>query len=68
MQPRQHVLYVSIPAPTEPPCLLATPQALLGLPKILAENSGYDPQDAIISLQVRCGALWCAALRCAVVR
>ncbi len=35
-------------------------QALLGVPKILAENSGYDPQDAIISLQVR------AALRCAV--
>lgn len=27
-------------------------QALLGLPKILAENSGYDPQDCIIALQV----------------
>lgn len=27
-------------------------QALLGLPKILAENSGYDPQDTIIALQV----------------
>ena len=27
-------------------------QALLGLPKILAENSGYDPQDTLIALQV----------------
>ncbi|KAI3427025.1 hypothetical protein D9Q98_006967 [Chlorella vulgaris] len=26
-------------------------EALLGLPKILAENSGYDPQDTIIALQ-----------------
>lgn len=29
-----------------------TAQALLGVPKILAENSGYDPQDCIIALQV----------------
>ncbi len=27
-------------------------EALLGIPKILAENSGYDPQDTIIALQV----------------
>lgn len=26
-------------------------EALLGFPKILAENSGYDPQDVIIKLQ-----------------
>lgn len=26
-------------------------EALLGIPKILAENSGYDPQDVIIALQ-----------------
>ncbi|GAB4818503.1 hypothetical protein N2152v2_005549 [Parachlorella kessleri] len=26
-------------------------EALLGIPKILAENSGYDPQDTIIALQ-----------------
>lgn len=58
---------VTIPAPTEPPpSLLATLQALLGLPKILAENSGYDPQDAIISLQVRCAvpAVLCCAVLC----
>ena len=28
-------------------------EALLGMPKTLAENSGYDAQDAIIALQVR---------------
>lgn len=28
-------------------------QALLGIPKILAENSGYDAQETIIQLQVR---------------
>lgn len=28
-------------------------QALLGIPKILAENSGYDAQETIIKLQVR---------------
>jgi len=28
-------------------------EALLGTPKTLAENSGYDAQDSIISLQVR---------------
>jgi hypothetical protein len=28
-------------------------EALLGTPKTLAENSGYDAQDAIIALQVR---------------
>ncbi len=28
-------------------------EALLGIPKILAINSGFDPQDVIISLQVR---------------
>ena len=27
-------------------------QALLGIPKILAENSGYDAQETIIKLQV----------------
>ena len=27
-------------------------EALLGFPKILAENSGYDTQDTIIKLQV----------------
>lgn len=29
-------------------------EALLGIPKILAENSGYDPQDVIITLQEEC--------------
>ena len=28
-------------------------QALLGIPKTLAENSGYDAQETIIQLQVR---------------
>lgn len=28
-------------------------QALLGIPKILAENSGYDAQETIIQIQVR---------------
>ena len=28
-------------------------QALLGIPKILAENSGYDAQETLIKLQVR---------------
>ena len=28
-------------------------QALLGIPKILAENSGYDAQETIIKLQVQ---------------
>ncbi len=28
-------------------------QALLGIPKILAENSGYDAQETIIKLQVK---------------
>ena len=28
-------------------------QALLGIPKTLAENSGYDAQETIIHLQVR---------------
>ena len=32
-------------------------EALLGIPKILAENSGYDPQDTIIALQVGGGFL-----------
>lgn len=42
--------------PTQPPRPLPSPlQALLGLPKILAENSGYDPQDCIIALQVGAG-------------
>jgi chaperonin GroEL (HSP60 family) len=27
-------------------------EALLGFPKILAENSGHDPQEAIIKMQV----------------
>ena len=30
-------------------------EALMGFPKILAENSGYDPQEVIIKLQVRQG-------------
>ncbi|KAL6771143.1 CCT6 [Auxenochlorella protothecoides x Auxenochlorella symbiontica] len=30
--------------------VLAFAEALLGVPKILAENSGFDPQDAIIEL------------------
>jgi TCP-1/cpn60 chaperonin family len=31
-------------------------EALLGTPKTLAENSGYDAQDSIIALQVHhCG-------------
>jgi T-complex protein 1 subunit zeta len=28
-------------------------EALLGVPKILAENAGYDPQEAVIAVQVR---------------
>ena len=31
-------------------------EALLGMPKILAENSGFDAQDAIIALQVSTAA------------
>lgn len=38
-------------------------QALLGIPKILAENSGYDAQETIIQLQVgaalsKCQSAW----------
>lgn len=36
--------------------VLAFAEALLGVPKILAENSGFDPQDAIIELTVRQGS------------
>ena len=36
-------------------------EALLGTPKTLAENSGYDAQDAIIALQVRLpSTCWCS--------
>lgn len=36
-------------------------EALLGTPKTLAENSGYDAQDAIIALQVRLpSTFWCS--------
>lgn len=46
--------------PSHPRCraklgVEAFAEALLGVPKILAENSGYDPQDVLITLQV-CGA------------
>ena len=34
-------------------------QALLGIPKILAENSGYDAQETIIKLQVMQRACTC---------
>lgn len=35
--------------------VLAFAEALLGVPKILAENSGYDPQEVVIELMVRLG-------------
>ena len=34
-------------------------EALLGTPKVLAENSGFDPQDTIIALQARDTVLCC---------
>ena len=38
--------------------VLAFAEALLGIPKTLAENSGFDPQDVIIELSVgSCGTL-----------
>lgn len=37
-------------------------EALLGVPKILAENSGYDPQDCIIALQEEVEAGGCVGL------
>ena len=33
-------------------CLQAYADALLVIPKILAQNSGYDPQETIVKLQV----------------
>ena len=33
--------------------LQAFADALLVIPKILAQNSGYDPQETIVKLQVR---------------
>ena len=34
-------------------------QALLGIPKILAENSGYDAQETIIQIQVNTRCKYC---------
>jgi hypothetical protein len=47
-------------APRVPPT--PTLQALLGLPKILAENSGYDPQDTLIALQEEAAGGGCVGL------
>lgn len=38
-------------------------QALLGIPKILAENSGYDAQETIIKLQVVLCPCGCTNMR-----
>lgn len=54
--------YLSDNCPVPPVCSVqhtqAFAEALLGLAKALAENSGHDAQETIIKLQVRTGVVW----------